>query len=335
MSEQQIIRIPLANLVPWMNGGKGQPRKFFDPQALQELADAIRTGGFIGSIAVRPCPGRPGDYEVLSGHRRTKAAALAHLTEIPATVHDLSDGDARLFVIQDNLNRADFLVWEEGAGYAELVEEGLSIAAIAGKCGKSPSYVSGRIAIHQGLGEKARELYLRKELTLEALQQLAALPDRILSPVTCDGCKAVCPEGSQVCVACGKDLSKVFRCQVGNPQDVAARACIGKTNGAVGDIIERIRESYGLAEKPVQTSMTGLEDVMISEGALKVRTALERRLSDVAGAGEYFLKHSKALEEYTPDQRRAVAAQCAAAIKWLTTIQQAAEPAPAALALAL
>lgn len=330
---EQITRIPLSNLVPWQNGGKGQPRKHFDQQALQELADAIRTGGFIGAIAVRPNPGQPGTFEILAGHRRTKAAALAGLDAIPATVHNLDDSAARFYVLQDNLQRQDFLLWEEGAGYAELVGDGLSVAAVAGRVGKSPSYVAGRIAIHEGAGEKVRELYLAGELTVEAVQLCSALPNRDLSPVRCPSCKCVCGEQWEACTSCGADLSAITRYPSGNPQTAAALLCRGKVNGVAKEFVEKVRQSYGISEVPVQTSL-GFSDRQISEAAVKVRSALERKLAEVAEAGGYFLQHSAKIQELPGDQRQAIADQCGAAIKWLLTIQQEAQPAQAQLTLA-
>ena len=329
---EQVTQIPLAQLLPWDNGGRGQPRKHFDQDALQELADSIRAGGFIGSIQVRPFPGRPGFFETLAGHRRTKAAALAGLPEIPATVHELDDRAARYFVMQDNLLRESFTPWEEGAGYAELVEAGDTLAAVAAHVGKSPSFVSGRIAIHTGLGATARELYLRKELTIAALELLAALPDRVMSPVRCPSCRVVCREDLAACPACGADLSAVPQFPSGNPQEAAAKLCRGKVNGTVPELVERVKETYGLSEAPIQTSL-GLDDQQITEEAVKVRTALERKLSDVADLGDYFLKHLEALKQYTPDQRAAVADKCAVAERLFARIRQVAAPEPLALAL--
>lgn len=322
---EQITLIPLAKLLPWDNAGKGQPRKFFDPAALQELADSMTQGGFIGSIAVRPYPGRPGFYEVLAGHRRTKAAALAHLEAIPATVHDLDDRAARFFVLQDNLQRQDFLLWEEGAGYAELVAEGLAVAQVAGRAGKSPSFVAGRIAIHEHAGAKVRELYLQKELTVEAVQLCCELPDRDLSPVRCPSCKAVCGEEAAACPSCGADLSAIQRFPAGNPQTAAALLCRGKVNGAVKEFVEKVKQSYGISAEPVQTSL-GFSDRQITEEAIKVRTVLERKLAEVASLSDFFLKNMDALTEYTDDQRAAVVDQCGVAITMFERIREAAKP---------
>jgi hypothetical protein len=290
------------------------------------LADSITAGGFIGSIDVRPLAGSPGYYEILAGHRRTRAAALAHLDAIPATVHDLDDEQARFFVLQDNLQRSDFLPWEEGSGYAELVADGMAVAQVAGRVGKSPSFVAGRIAIHEGAGATVRELYLQGELTIEAVALCSALPNRVLSPIRCPQCKGVCSEEWVTCPSCSTDLREITRFPVGDPQDAAARWCRGKTNGAVKDGIEKVKEAYGLSETPVQTSL-GFSDKQISEDAIKVRSALERKLAEVADLSDWFLKNLEALGEYTDDQRAAVAAQCDVALRLFGRIQEAARPA--------
>ena len=324
MSEQ-IINIPLGQLLPWHNGGKGQPRQHFDEAALRDLADSMMAGGFIGSIQVRPFPGRPGFYEILAGHRRTKAAALAHLAEIPATVNDLDDAAARFFVLQDNLQRQDFLLWEEGAGYAELVADGLTVAQVAGRVGKSPSYVSGRIAIHSFAGPTVRELYLGKRIGVGVVELACTLPDKILSPVHCPSCAVVCAEEATACPACGADLSEVFRFPSGSPQEAFAKVCAKKnaTGPEADEILEKVKQTYGLSAKPVQTSL-GLDDVQVSEAAIKVRTMLERKLADVGSLGEWFLKNMDCLAEFDAGQREAVVAQCEVAIGVFARIASAA-----------
>jgi len=316
--------IPLELLLPWHNGGKGQPRQHFDPVALQELAASMSAGGFVGAIAVRPFPGRPGFYEILAGHRRTKAAALAHLSAIPAAIHDLDDRAARLFVLQDNLHREDFLPWEEGAGYSELVADGLSMAAVAARVGKSPSYVSGRIAIHLSAGARARELFLAKSLSLRALELATTLPDRNLSPVECPRCHVVNRDGAQVCAACTADLSQVFRCESGNPQAVFVNLCAkrGAVNGECAEIMERVKEAYGMAEAPVQASM-GFDDQQVSAAALAVKSAFERKLDEVTKLQGFFLDNQGKLAELTPEQKRAVVAQCEVAQKLFAQIARA------------
>ena len=324
METEQIMQVPLAQLIPFRGvNGKGQPRTHFDPKELENLAQSMRAIGFTEPVLARPIEGDL--LELIGGHRRCKAAALAGLAEVSAIVRPMTDDEALLMVVVDNCNRADFQPWEDGSGFADLVGLGLTVAEVSAKVGKPEAFVRGRIKIHQGLGETARRFYLRKELTLAALELLAAIPDRNLAPVKCPYCKVVAPEGTVTCPGCAKDLSGVFRCESGNPQTEAARACCGKTNGAIADAIERIKECYGIAEKAIQTAM-GFSDTLISEGALEVRTALERRLSDIASAGNWFAEHAAKLVEFTPGQREAIAAQAEAGIRMLTHIREAAVP---------
>jgi ParB/RepB/Spo0J family partition protein len=326
VATEQIMQVPLAQLVPFRGvNGTGQARQHFDAAGLEELAQSMREAGFIEPILCRPIG--PDQWEIIGGHRRCKAAALAGLAEVSAVVKPMTDDEALL-------NREEFCPWELGSGFADLLDSGLTIAEVAGRAGKSPAFVKSRIAIHTGAGEKARAFYLRKDITLAALEFVAALPCRPMAPVQCPRCKVVAAEGSQSCPACAADLSGVWTCDSGNPQEVAVGFLRGKTNGAVKEIVERVRESYGLGERPVQTSM-GFTTQQISEAAIQVRTELERRLEEVSKAGDYFQKNAEKLQEYTTDQREAVVAQCEAAVKWLQYIQQAAAPASPALTMAL
>lgn len=327
-----VILIPLARLVEWDNGGKGQPRQHFDAEALQELADSIRAGGFIGAITVRRAPARPGYFEILGGHRRTRAARLANLEAIPATVADLDDNGARAFVLKDNLHRADFLPWEEGAGYVELLAGGESVAAVAGKVGKSSAFVAGRAKLAEGIGEAARLAYLEKTLGVEALLLLADLPNRDLSPVRCPVCHKVNAEGTESCQSCGADLRAEFVFPAGNPQAAAVRLCKGASLAVAAEKVERVKETYGLGAAPVQTSL-GLDDLQVTQDAVAVKSALERKLGEVAALSDWVGRNLEALRQYTPDQRRAARAQLQAARKVFDFIESSIdESAPAALA---
>lgn len=326
-----VILIPLARLVEWDNAGKGQPRKHFDAEALQELADSMRAGGYQGApITVRRAPARPGMFEILGGHRRTRAARLANLEAIPAVVESFDDAAARRFVLQDNLHRADFLPWEEGAGYAELLAGGDSVAAVAGKAGKSVAFVSGRVKLAKGLGEAARQAYLEKALGVETLLLLADLPDRDLSPVRCPRCHKVNAEGTEACLSCGADLRAEFVFPAGNPQAAAVRLCKGVGAAVAAEKVERVKETYGLGAAPVQTSL-GLDDLQVTQDAVAVKSALERKLAEVAALSDWVSRNLEALRQYTPDQRRAARAQLEAARRVFDYIDSAIdESAPAA-----
>lgn len=328
---RQVILIPLDRLLEWNNGGKGQPRKHFDEEALQDLADSMRAGGYRGApITVRQVAARPGYFEILGGHRRTRAARLAGLPAVPAVVDNMDDEAARWFVLQDNLQRADFLPWEEGAGYAELLAGGASVAAVAGKVGKSVPFVSGRVKLAEGTGAAARQAYLEKAFGVEVLQLLAELPDRDLSPVRCPRCHKVNAEGIESCQSCGADLTAEFVFPSGNPQAVAVRLCKGASAVVAAEKIDRVKETYGLGAAPVQTSL-GLDDLQVTQDAVAVKSALERKLGEVAAVSDWVTRHLDDLKQYTPDQRRAVRAQLQAARRVFDFIESAVdESAPAA-----
>jgi hypothetical protein len=292
----------------------------------------MRTGGFIGSITVRQHATRRDYYEILAGHRRTRAARLAHLAAVPCTVVDLDDQAARWFVLQDNLQRSDFLPWEEGEGYRELVESGFEVAQVAGKAGKSPSFVAGRIKLAENLGDLARQEYLQKSYGVEVLHLLAELPDRDLCPVACPRCNKVNAEGTVTCLSCSTDLSGEFVFPSGNPQSAAARLCRGAAAAVAAEKVARVKDSYGLGEAPVQTSL-GFDDLQISQDAVAVKSALERKLAEVSNLQEWVLRHLEDLQEYTPGQRAAVRAQCAAAIRVFEQVAAAVPAEQVALAM--
>ena len=311
----EVRSIAIADLV----AREDQPRQHFDEAGLRQLADSIQAQGFIGQITVRPAGA--GKWEVLAGHRRRRAAILAGLSELPAVIVELDDRAAREFVLLDNLNREDFLPWEEGAGFAELVGLGISAEAVAGKAGRSVGYVRGRIDLVKSAGVKLREEYLAGGVTLAALLELSKLPCRVLAPVRCPKCKVVNAEGAQACVACREDLSGEVRFPAGNPQEAAARLARGKSVAAVQDLVEQVKQTYGLSAKPVQTSL-GLDDRQISEGAVRVRSALERRLAEIGSVAAWRLEQvERAAGELTGDQQAAVLAAFATAIGTLRQVE--------------
>ena len=101
-----------------------QPRKYFDPVSLDDLAHSIRQKGVLEPIIVR----RAGDgYEVVAGERRTRAAKLAGLEEIPAIVVDIDDREALEIAITENLQREDLNAVEETEAVLGLLEVTLGV----------------------------------------------------------------------------------------------------------------------------------------------------------------------------------------------------------------
>ncbi|MEZ7622911.1 MULTISPECIES: ParB/RepB/Spo0J family partition protein [Streptococcus] len=122
-----------------------QPRKEFDGEKLDELAQSIKENGVIQPIIVRQSPVI--GYEILAGERRYRASLLAGLRSIPAVVKQLSDQEMMVQSIIENLQRENLNPIEEARAYESLVEKGFTHAEIADKMGKSRPYISNSIRL--------------------------------------------------------------------------------------------------------------------------------------------------------------------------------------------
>ena len=107
--------IPLEQIVANPN----QPRKYFDPTALAELAASIKERGVMEPIVVRP---KNGAYEIVAGERRFRASKLAGLAEIPAVVREMSDEDALSDALLENFQREDLTVMEKARAIEGLLK---------------------------------------------------------------------------------------------------------------------------------------------------------------------------------------------------------------------
>ncbi|VJL41586.1 chromosome partitioning protein [Streptococcus pneumoniae] len=122
-----------------------QPRKEFDREKLDELAQSIKENGVIQPIIVRQSPVI--GYEILAGERRYRASLLAGLRSIPAVVKQISDQEMMVQSIIENLQRENLNPIEEACAYESLVEKGFTHAEIADKMGKSRPYISNSIRL--------------------------------------------------------------------------------------------------------------------------------------------------------------------------------------------
>ncbi|VCU68316.1 putative chromosome-partitioning protein ParB [Pigmentiphaga humi] len=109
--------LPVAH----MQAGKYQPRSRMDEGALAELAESIRTQGVMQPILVRAIDG--GRYEIIAGERRFRAAQLAGLAEVPVLVREVSDENAAVMALIENIQREDLNPLEEAQGVQRLIGE--------------------------------------------------------------------------------------------------------------------------------------------------------------------------------------------------------------------
>lgn len=118
-----------------------QPRRQFEEAALQELADSIAQRGVIQPIIVRRRPS--GDYQIVAGERRWRAAQRAHLHQIPAIVRDFTDAETLEVALIENVQRQDLNPVEEAEAYSRLIAQFGHSQEVVGKLvGKSRSHVT-------------------------------------------------------------------------------------------------------------------------------------------------------------------------------------------------
>ena len=127
---------------------RDQPRKTFDREALETLADSIAAYGVLQPIIVRKNPVTEDTYEIIAGERRWRAAKMAGLTEIPAVVFDGDELKAAQVALIENIQREDLNPVEEALGYGALIEKfGLTQDQVSKQVGKSRSAVTNALRL--------------------------------------------------------------------------------------------------------------------------------------------------------------------------------------------
>ena len=183
--ENGLKKLPLHKIEP----NPDQPRRDFDPEELEELAESIRTHGVIQPLTVREMPN--GYYQIIAGERRWRASRLAGLEEIPAVIIEADDKKAMELALIENLQRSDLNPVEEANGYNSLIREyGLTQEEAAARVGKSRPAVANALrllSLCEGVLDKVRSgeltagharaiLQLKSEKKqLEAAQKISAL----------------------------------------------------------------------------------------------------------------------------------------------------------------
>lgn len=139
--EPRVVSIPLYMIAPNPN----QPRKYFDPESMEELKNSILEYGLIQPITVRR---RNGEYELIAGERRFRAAQMAQLEEIPAVIIEADNDKSAILALLENLQREDLSFFEIAESYKSLIrEQGLTQTELALKVGKSQAAVANKIRL--------------------------------------------------------------------------------------------------------------------------------------------------------------------------------------------
>ena len=150
-----------------------QPRKHFDEESLNELADSIREHGIIQPLAVRKLSS--GYYQIIAGERRWRAARIAGLTQVPAMVIEADEKTMTEIALIENLQREDLGPIEEAEGYKKLMDNyQMKQEEVAARVGKSRSTVANALRL-LGLCPEVRQLLAEGELSSGHGRTLLAL----------------------------------------------------------------------------------------------------------------------------------------------------------------
>lgn len=138
----QMAEIEIADIIP----NPAQPRKQFDEEALDELADSIRQLGVIQPVTVKK--GDEGKYVIISGERRWRAAQRADLKTLPAYIREVDDENLHAMALVENIQRQDLNAIEIALGMQRLIDEcNLTQDALSEKVGKKRSSVSNYLRL--------------------------------------------------------------------------------------------------------------------------------------------------------------------------------------------
>lgn len=152
------------------------PRKNFDEASLKELALDVGRRGILQPVLVRESPLFQGNYELIFGHRRFRAAQAAGLTMVPAMIRQLGDAEVLELQLVENVKRSDLHPLEAADGYRRLHEtHGLPVAEVAKRVGKSTAAIYDALSVGR-LGAEARKDWLAGDLSAGAARRLALIP---------------------------------------------------------------------------------------------------------------------------------------------------------------
>lgn len=167
---RQVSSVPIELLQP----SASQPRRHFDQEELEALADSLRAHGVLQPLVVRPCASSANGYEIVAGERRWRAAQRAGLHEVPVVVRAIDDLQMLELALVENLQREDLSPLEEARAYQRLIEEFQHTQEqLAGVVGKSRSHVANMLRLLQ-LPDEVQQLLSGRSITAGHARALLA-----------------------------------------------------------------------------------------------------------------------------------------------------------------
>jgi ParB family chromosome partitioning protein len=166
-------KISIDKLLP----GRYQPRKDMSDAALEELSLSIQSQGIIQPIVVRPLDEDKGEYEIIAGERRWRAAKLAQLSEVPCLIKDVPDESAVAIALIENIQREDLNAMEEAIALERLLTEfNLTHQEVATAVGKSRTTVTNLLRLNN-LHDEVKTFLENGDIEMGHARALLALDD--------------------------------------------------------------------------------------------------------------------------------------------------------------
>ena len=164
-----VKQIPLVQISP----NPDQPRKTFNEEELNDLAESIKEKGVLVPIILRSVQNKPYLYEIVAGERRYRASQRAGLSEIPALVKSLDDKNAMEIALIENIQRENLNPIEEAEGYENLMEKSMySLEDVSKLIGKSVSYIRNLMRINS-LPESVKQLIKEGKISASHARTIA------------------------------------------------------------------------------------------------------------------------------------------------------------------
>lgn len=235
-----------------------QPRTHFDSEDLAELVHSVREFGVLQPVVVRK--NADGEYELIMGERRTRAAREAGLDAIPAIVRDTADEDLLRDALLENLHRSELNPLEEASAYQQLLEDfGITQEELATRIGRSRPQISNTIRllklpvpVQQRVAAGVLSAgHARALLSLEDPEQMQRLADKVVNE---DLSVRATEEAAKALPASGTKKPK--------PQPGARRAYLDEVSGKLGDRLNtRVKITLGARKGQVAIEFASIQDL--------------------------------------------------------------------------
>ncbi|MBS5621190.1 ParB/RepB/Spo0J family partition protein [Eubacterium sp.] len=209
-----------------------QPRKNFDKEALQELADSIKQFGIIQPIVVQK---KDDYYEIIAGERRWRAAKLAKLKEVPVIIKEYSNREVMEIALIENIQRKDLNPIEEALAYKSLIDEySLKQEELANRVSKSRTAITNSMRLLK-LTDSVQNMLINDEISMGHARALLTLEQEDLQ---IEAAKTIVSKGLSV-----RDTEKLVK-SILNPKQV--KLPIPSAEAAIYDAISnKLREKMG------------------------------------------------------------------------------------------